>query len=83
MGAVLEADTVEGIEGFLLVGHAMKVLRQHDVLDGAEVGNQVELLKDETDFLGTNPIEVAARDGGYVQIVQPDFAGGWAIQAAD
>ena len=67
----------------MFVGHAVEVLCEHDVFDGVEVGNQMKLLKDETDFLGARAIEFAAGDCGDIHIVEPDFAGGWAIEAAN
>ncbi len=83
MGAVFEADAVEGVEGFLLVGHAVKILRQHDVLNGGEIGNQMKLLKDEADLVSTNAIQLATRNGGDVQIVEPDFTGAGTVEASD
>ena len=82
-GRGLEADAVEGVEGFLLVGHAVKILRQHDVLNGGEIGNQMKLLKDEADLVGTNAIQLATRNGGDVQIVEPDFTGAGTVEATN
>src|ERR1019366_4003720 len=52
--AVFEADAVEGFEGFLFVGHAVEVLGEHDVLDGGEIRDHVELLEDEADGFGAD-----------------------------
>ena len=45
--AVGEADAAQRLLGLGAVGHAVDVLRQHDVLERGQVGDQVELLEDE------------------------------------
>ena len=49
VAAVREADPFEGGERRRFVGHAVVVLRQHDVFAGGEVGQEMELLEDEAD----------------------------------
>jgi hypothetical protein len=71
------------LERFRLVGHAVEILRQHDVLERSQIGNQVELLEDEADFFGANAVEIGGGEIGDVLFVEPDFARGGAVEAAD
>src|SRR6266404_6445467 len=82
-GAVFEAYAVERFEGFLFVGHAVEILGKHDVLDGGEIRDHVELLKDEADGLGAYVVEVRCAEIGDVSSVKPDFTAGGAVEAAD
>src|SRR5664279_2335177 len=82
-GAVFEADAIEGFERFLFVGHAVEVLGEHDVLDGGEIRNHVELLEDEADGFGANMVEVGGAEAGDILSVKPDFAAGGAVEASD
>ena len=70
-------------QSLLLVGHAVEVLRQHDVFKRSEVGNQVELLEDETDFFRASAIQFLGRNFGNVFTVQPYLTGGGAVEAAN
>ena len=73
-GAIFQAHVRQGGQRFLLVGHAVKVLRQHDVFERGEVGNQVELLEDETNFFRPGAIQILGGNPGNVFAVEPDFA---------
>ena len=83
VGALFQSHALEGFERFLFVGHAVKVLGQHDVFEGGEIGNQVELLEDETDFFGPHAIQFTRRNASHVFAVEPNLARAWTIQAAD
>ena len=74
VGAVFQSHALQGVERFLLVGHAVEVLRQHDVFERSEIGNQMELLKDEADFFRAHPVQVLRRDAGDIFAVEPDLA---------
>ena len=82
-GAVFEAHAVERFERFFFVGHAVEVLREHDVLNRGEIGNHVKLLKDKADGFGANVIEIGGAEAGDVLSVKPDFASGGAVEASD
>ena len=73
-GAVLQAHMGQGRQRLPLVGHAVKVLGQHDVFERGEVRDQVELLEDETDFFGASAVQVLGGNPGDVFAVEPDFA---------
>ncbi len=67
----------------ILVGHGVEVLGEHDVFEGGEVRDQVELLEDEADLVGAEAVELGRGHGGYVDVVDLEFAGGGAVEAAD
>ncbi|MPM95056.1 hypothetical protein SDC9_142207 [bioreactor metagenome] len=50
-GALGHPHPLERRQGFLLVGDRMVVLREHHVLDSAEMLHQMELLEDQPDLL--------------------------------
>ncbi len=62
IGAVPKADAGQRVNRFLLVSHAVKVLRQHDVLDRGEKGDEMELLEDESDFFRAHTIQFSGRE---------------------
>jgi hypothetical protein len=82
-GAVSEADAFERFEGFLFVGHAVEVLREHDVFDGGEIRNHVELLEHEADSFGADVVEIGGAEAGDVLSVKPDLAAGGPVEAPD
>ena len=82
-GAVGEADAVEGLEGFLLVGHRVVVLRDHDVLEGREVADEVELLEHEADGAAAHLGEFVGGQVGNVVPVKHDGACGGGVHGAD
>ncbi len=79
----LQPDVGQSRERFLLVGHTVKVLRQHDIFERGEVGNQVELLEDETHFFGAGAVQVRGGNHGNILAVEPNFTASGTIQAAD
>ena len=82
-GAVGEADAVEGLEGFLLVGHRVVVLGNHDVLEGGEVADEVELLEDEADGTAAHLGEFVGGEVGDVVPVEHDGALGSGVHGTD
>src|ERR1700758_4247315 len=56
MRTIFQAHTLQRIQGFFLVGHAMEVLGEHDVLKSGQIGDQVKLLKDETNLLRADAV---------------------------
>src|SRR6266481_1928804 len=77
-----ESDTLQRLRGLRFVRHAMKVLGQHYVLDGAQVGDQVELLKDEPDFFRAIPHQVVFGKFGQIHAIHDRVAGRQRIQPA-
>ena len=54
--AISQADSRKSLHRFLFVGHAVKVLREHYVLDRGEKGNEMKLLEDKTNLLGAHAV---------------------------
>ena len=81
MGAISQTHAGEGFDGSPFVGHAVKILGEHDVFDGSEKGDEMELLEDETDFFGANAVQVGGGNAGYVLAIEPNLAGRWAVEA--
>lgn len=50
--AIGEPDALEGGFGLLFVSDAVEVLREHDIFEGGEIRDEVELLEDEANFFG-------------------------------
>ncbi len=83
---VAEADAIEGGGGAIasFVGRDVAVdRRQHDVFEGAERGEQVELLEDEAEFLVADFGEVGFGNLRHVDAVKGVVADRWAIEATD
>src|SRR5579864_192243 len=83
MRPVAKSDSRQSFEGFLLVGHAVEILRQHYVFDGGEEGDQVKLLEDESDLFAAHTIQFGCGNSGYVLAVEPDLARGRAVETSD
>ena len=81
--AISEPDAPEGFGGLMLVGHGVEILREHDVFERREIGDEVELLEYEADFLRAHAIQLGSRDIGDVVSIEPDFAAAGTIEAAD
>src|SRR5882672_8464863 len=50
--AVSQTNTAQGIRGFLLIGDAVEILREHDVFKRREVRDEMKLLENEADLVG-------------------------------
>src|SRR5581483_3291884 len=61
----------------------MEVLRQHDVFDGRQVGNQMILLEDETNLFRADAVQFCSAHRGHVLPIQPDLSRGGTIKTAD
>src|SRR5581483_78528 len=83
MRALAQANARQRFERFLLIGHAVEVLREHDVLQRGQVGDQMELLEDEANLFGAHARQVRGAEGSKILSVQPDLARGGPIQTAD
>ncbi len=84
--SVAEADAIEGSGGAIEAFARWDVAvdrRQHDVFEGAEGSEQMELLEDEAEFLVADFGEVGLRDLRYVDAVEGIVADRRAIEAAD
>src|SRR5271154_4356117 len=82
-GAVLEADTIEGVERFPFVGHAVEVLRQHHILDRREIRDHVKLLKNESDGFRAYTGKFGGGELRDILPIQPDLAARRTVEAAD
>ena len=82
-GAVGQTHAVESLEGLLFVGHRMVVLRNHDVLEGSQVADEVELLEDEADRAAAHLGEFVGGQVGDVVPVEHDSALGGRIHGSD
>ena len=82
-GAVGQTHAVESLEGFLFVGHRMVVLRDHDVLEGGQVADEVELLEDEADRAAADLGEFVGGQVGDVVPVEHDGALGGRVHGSD
>jgi hypothetical protein len=76
-----KADPIEGVTGLTLVDNAMEILCQHDVLERCEVGDEVELLEDQTDGITSKAGKIAAAQGRNVGAIDDQAATGGAIEA--
>src|SRR5271168_2100800 len=83
MRAVTQADSRQSLKRLFLIGHAVEVLRQHDVLDCGKKWNKVKLLKDESNLLRAHAVQVSGRDAGHVLPVEPDLARRGAVKTSD
>ena len=52
LDAIGKTDAGQRGAGFVFVGGAMEILREHHVFNRREIGHEVKLLEDESDFLG-------------------------------
>jgi hypothetical protein len=83
MRAISQANASQSLDRLFLVGHAVKILRQHDVLDRSKKGNKVKLLEDKSNLFRAHAVQISRRDPGHILSVEPDFPGGRAVQASD
>src|SRR6185437_8052336 len=59
-GAIGEADLTESCGRLALVRHAMEMLREHDVFQCREIGDEMELLEYESDLFSAEARELSA-----------------------
>ena len=52
---VSEADATQRFLRLFFIRDAVKVLRQHDVLESRQIRNEMKLLEDEADLFGAVP----------------------------
>ncbi len=55
-----QSHRLEGARRLRLVGETVEILGEHDVLHRAQIGDQVELLEDESDALAPVPDQIVA-----------------------
>jgi hypothetical protein len=51
IGAFVQPHVLQRSHGLGFIRHAVKVLREHHIFQRSQVGNEVKLLKDKSDFL--------------------------------
>ena len=83
MRTVTQADAGKSFNRLFLIRHAVKVLRQHNVLHRGKKRNQMKLLEDESNFFRAHAIQFGRADAGHVLPIKPNLAGRRAIKAAD
>ena len=83
MHTALQSHALQSLQSFLLVGHAVEILRQHDVFQRREIGNQMKLLEDKTNLLCPNPVQFRGRHACDILAIEPDFAGSGPVEAAN
>lgn len=84
MGETLgKSDAAKGFGGFGFVGGAVKVLREHDVLERSEIGHKMKLLKNETDFLGAETGKALFIEMADVDAINDGCAFGGSVEAAE
>ena len=81
--AVVKADAFERGQRRCLVGHAVVILRQHDVFAGGEVGQEVELLENEADGAGAESAAGFFVECGGVGAVQKNLSLARGIKAGE
>src|SRR5579884_276693 len=81
--AFAQSHALQGFQRFLLVGHAVEVLRKHDIFQRRQIRNEVELLEHETDLFRPDAVQFRSRHRGHVLVVQPNLASGGAIKTAN
>lgn len=81
--AVSETDPGEGGAGFGFVGHGMEILGQHDVFERGEIRDQMKLLEDKANLVGSKAVKLGCGHGRDIDTVDAEFAGGGAVETAD
>ena len=74
MRTLFQSHSLQSVQRFLFVGHAVEVLGEHHIFECGEIRNQVKLLKHETDFLCAHAIQFSRRDVGHIFAIQPNLA---------
>ena len=83
MATIFQANPLQGFKSFFLIGHAVEVLREHDVFDGGQVGDEVKLLEHEADLFCAHAIQFNRGNAGHVLAVEPYLASGGPVEAPD
>ena len=73
-GALAQPDATERRQRLGFVGHAVEVLRQHHVFQRGEIGDQMELLEDQSDFFRAEAVELPLGEAGNIFAVDDDVA---------
>src|SRR5438876_7922046 len=81
--AVAQPHSGQGFMRFLLIRHAVEVLREHDVLESREVRNQMKLLEDEADLLRAYASQLIRAEARDVLPIQPDLTCTGRIETAN
>ena len=83
VGSVPQTHVLQGLHGLLLVRHRMVVLRHHDILDGCQMRDKVELLEDQADDILADVGELGRVEAPELAPVKGDGALGGRVHAAD
>src|SRR5712675_1266811 len=80
--AIAQADSLQRFASLPLVRHTVKILGEHNVFDGGQIGDQMKLLKDEADFLGAVADHFAFAQLCQVDAIDNHAPGGQLVQAS-
>ena len=80
---VAQSHAAQRLRGFALIREAVEILRQHHVFKRRQIRNQVELLKDEADFLRAKAGQRVAGKRGDFLPVERHAPGGRCIEATE
>src|ERR1700678_927262 len=83
MSPVSQPNPCQRLGCFFFIGHAVKILRQHYILDCCKEGNQMKLLEDKSNLLSTHAGQLTSRNPGDILTIQPNLACSRAVQTTD
>src|SRR5260370_5139696 len=81
--AISQADALQGLRRLRLVRDAVKILREHHVFESGEIRHKMELLENETDFLGAVANELIFAEFREIDAIDDDASRSKRIQAAE
>ena len=83
MGALSQTDFFQRFHGLFFVGHAVVILRDHDVFERGKIADQMELLEDQADLVAADLGQVRGALAADVGAVEDDAAFRGRVHAAD
>src|SRR5271156_1366824 len=81
--AICKSDAPQRLARLGFVRGAVKILREHHVLDGREIWHQMKLLEDEADFLRAKPRQTAFVEPRDIRAVHHGAAGSGRVKTAE
>src|SRR5580658_6079992 len=83
LDAIGKSDPPQRLARLGFVRGAVKILREHHVLDGREIRHQMKLLEDEADFLRAKPRQTAFVEPRDIRAVHHGAAGSGRVKTAE
>src|ERR1700681_1637030 len=80
--AVPQPNAAQGFGGLILIGNAVEILREHYVFKRREIGHEVKLLEDETDFIGAITRQFALTELPDLHAIHHDAPRGRVVEAS-